>query len=132
MVLIKLTDESNVLPPSAHHIVCDAQSSNVFLTELKAFYDSYLSGRDVALPPLAVQYADYAAWQRRSLAGENLARLRDYWRVRLAALPTVELRSDRPRSPVQSFRGAREAMRLVLRPWINSARSRKRSTRPCS
>ena len=66
-----------------------------------------MTGRESPLPELPVQYADYAVWQREQLAGEVLDRQLAYWRERLAGAPELlELPTDRPRPPVQTYRGA--------------------------
>jgi amino acid adenylation domain-containing protein len=83
-----------------HHIVSDAWSNAVLLGEVAALYAAQ------PLPVLPIQYADFAVWQRQWLSGEALERQLAYWRGRLAGAPTMELPTDRPRPPVQSFRGA--------------------------
>ncbi|HEX9670007.1 MAG TPA: amino acid adenylation domain-containing protein, partial [Thermoanaerobaculia bacterium] len=90
-----------------HHIVSDGWSMGVLLRELSALYQAFAAGRPSPLTPLAIQYADFAAWQRGWLAGEPLARQLAYWREQLAGLPELlELPLDRPRPAVQTFRGA--------------------------
>lgn len=104
--LVQLADADFLLLLTMHHIVSDAWSMTVLLRELGLLYDAFASGRTAHLPDLPIQYADYAAWQRRHLSGENLARHLAYWRTRLAGAPPVlELPADRPRPPVQSLRG---------------------------
>ncbi|HEV2146962.1 MAG TPA: amino acid adenylation domain-containing protein, partial [Longimicrobiaceae bacterium] len=71
-----------------------------------------VSGAPPALPPLRLQYADYAAWQRRRLAGERLAEELAWWRERLAGCPPLELPTDHPRPRALSGRGARHAFTL--------------------
>jgi amino acid adenylation domain-containing protein len=89
-----------------HHIVTDGWSTGVLVRELSALYGGFTGGAPVSLPELAIQYADYAVWQRRWLAGEVLAGQMAYWRRQLAGQPVVELPTDRPRPAVESFRGA--------------------------
>jgi amino acid adenylation domain-containing protein len=105
--LIALEDEAHVLLLTMHHIVSDAWSTAVLLRELVAFYEAAINQRSAALTPLAVQYADYAAWQRHWLQGETLEQQLAYWRQHLADAPAVlNLPTDRPRPPVQTFNGA--------------------------
>ncbi|HEU0053338.1 MAG TPA: amino acid adenylation domain-containing protein, partial [Longimicrobium sp.] len=105
--LLRLGEEEHVLLLSMHHIVSDGWSMGVVLRELSALYAAYLAGRESPLPGLPVQYADYAVWQREQLAGEVLDRQLAYWRERLAGAPELlELPTDRPRPPVQTYRGA--------------------------
>ncbi|MFC5891186.1 condensation domain-containing protein, partial [Kitasatospora aburaviensis] len=82
--------DEHLLVLALHHIVSDGWSLGVLVRELGALYE----GR--ALPDLPIQYADFADWQRRELAGATLERGLDYWRKRLAALPALELPTDRP------------------------------------
>ncbi|HEU4562741.1 MAG TPA: amino acid adenylation domain-containing protein, partial [Longimicrobium sp.] len=111
--LLRLGEEGSVLLLSMHHIVSDGWSMEVFFRELSALYAAYREGRESPLPELAVQYADYAAWQREHLRGEVLERQLSYWRERLAGAPElVELPTDHPRPAVQTFRGASEAIEL--------------------
>jgi amino acid adenylation domain-containing protein len=92
---------------STHHIVSDGWSMGVFVRELGALYEAYARGADSPLPELAVQYADYATWQREWLRGEVLERQVGYWKRQLeGAPPVLELPTDRPRPATQSFRGA--------------------------
>jgi non-ribosomal peptide synthase protein (TIGR01720 family) len=91
-----------------HHIISDAWSIAVFTRELATLYEAATTGRQCELPPLPLQYADFARWQREWLQGENLERELDFWKRQLeGAPPVLELPADRPRSEVQTFRGAR-------------------------
>jgi amino acid adenylation domain-containing protein/non-ribosomal peptide synthase protein (TIGR01720 family) len=111
--LFKTAAHRHLLALSLHHIIADAWSMGVLLSELARVYEGERSGTVTALDPLAVQYVDYAAWQRRQLTGDRLNRLVAYWRKRLAGAPDLlELPTDRPRPATQSFRGGME--RFVL------------------
>ncbi|HEU4886043.1 MAG TPA: amino acid adenylation domain-containing protein, partial [Longimicrobium sp.] len=105
--LLRLGAEDHVLLLTMHHIVSDGWSMGVLFRELSALYEAYREGRESPLPELAVQYADYAVWQREQLAGEALDRQLAYWRERLSDAPALlELPTDRPRPEVQTYRGA--------------------------
>jgi amino acid adenylation domain-containing protein len=105
--LLRVADEEHVLAMVMHHVVSDAWSTGIFFGELGEAYRARLAGRDPALPPLPVQYADFAVWQREWLQGEVLERQLGWWRERLRGAPAVlELPTDRPRPPVQRFHGA--------------------------
>ncbi|MCP4661757.1 MAG: non-ribosomal peptide synthetase, partial [bacterium] len=96
-----------------HHIVSDGWSMGIFTRELRTLYRAFAAGRPSPLKPLALQYADFAHWQRRWLRGEVLASQLDYWSEQLAGAPTVlELPCDRPRPAVESFRGAHLGLAL--------------------
>jgi amino acid adenylation domain-containing protein/non-ribosomal peptide synthase protein (TIGR01720 family) len=86
---------------TVHHIVSDGWSGDLVSAELAALYDAFSRGAPSPLPEPALQYADYAAWQRAWLHGPALERQTAYWRDRLAgAPPLLELPTDRPRPPV--------------------------------
>ncbi len=108
--LLRLAEDEHVLVLGLHHIVSDGWSMEVLIAETAALYGAFAAGRPSPLPELPVQYADYADWQRRWLAGEVLAAHLTYWRGALAgAPPLLDLPTDRPRPPMQTFRGARRA-----------------------
>ncbi|MBA2675550.1 non-ribosomal peptide synthetase, partial [Ramlibacter sp.] len=105
--LLVLGDEEHVLLVTMHHIVSDGWSMGVLTQELSALYGAFVEGRDDPLDPLPIQYADYAAWQRRWLDGEVLQRQSDYWKQRLSGAPALlELPTDRTRPAQQDYRGA--------------------------
>ena len=107
--LVRLGPVDHVLLIVTHHIASDGWSNGVFFRELGALYDTLSTGRPAPLPPLAVQYGDFAVWQRRRLAGGELDRQLAYWRRQLAGLPAeVTLPTDRPRPVAPTHRGARE------------------------
>ncbi|WP_448042759.1 amino acid adenylation domain-containing protein [Bradyrhizobium liaoningense] len=105
--LIRTEEREYLFLLTQHHIVSDGWSIGVLVRELGALYQAFAAGKDETLPPLAIQYPDYAAWQRQWLSGERLQRQVDYWRETLAEAPAaLELPTDRPRPPVRSFAGA--------------------------
>jgi amino acid adenylation domain-containing protein len=111
--LLRLGAEDHVLLLSMHHIVSDGWSMGVLFRELSALYAAYRDGGESPLPELAVQYADYAVWQREQLEGEALDRQLAYWRERLAGAPELlELPTDHPRPAVQTSSGAHERIEL--------------------
>ncbi len=109
--LVRLAEEEYHFWLLMHHIVSDGWSIGVLLKELSVAYEAFAAGRRPELPKLPIQYADFALWQRawlqdETLQGETFARQMKYWKERLANAPTLELPTDRPRPPVQSYRGA--------------------------
>ncbi|HYU31756.1 MAG TPA: amino acid adenylation domain-containing protein, partial [Thermoanaerobaculia bacterium] len=105
--LLRLGGEGHVLLVNLHHTVADGWSMDVLASDLSAL------AAGEALSPLPVQYADFAVWHRRRLAGPTLDRLLAGWRERLAGAPAaLELPTDRPRPAAQSYRGAVETLRL--------------------
>jgi len=112
-MLLRIAGDDHLLAVTAHHIVYDVWSRELLVRELGTLYEAFWQGRPSPLPALPVQYADFAHWQRRYLQGEVLARQTAYWRERLEGLGGgTELPADRPRPPVQSFRGSRELAEL--------------------
>ncbi len=105
--LILAGGEDAVVLLAMHHIASDGWSLRVLVREVAALYAAFREGRPSPLPELPVQYADYAAWQRRWLTGEVLAERLSFWRQRLGGtLPVLDLRTDRPRGKVPTYRGA--------------------------
>ncbi|HVG43810.1 MAG TPA: amino acid adenylation domain-containing protein, partial [Longimicrobium sp.] len=106
-LLVRLSADVHLLALNLHHSMGDGWSLGILFRELSGAYAALARGEEPALPPVPLQYADFAAWQREHLVGERLDRELAYWRGRLeGAPPLLELPSDRPRPPRQSFRGA--------------------------
>ncbi|QPB24417.1 amino acid adenylation domain-containing protein (plasmid) [Rhizobium sp. 007] len=105
--LIRLAEDEHVFLLTQHHIVSDGWSMGVLVRELSQLYRAFEAGEDDPLPPLAIQYPDYAAWQRQWLSGERLQSQAQYWRNALANAPArLALPTDRARPAQQSFAGA--------------------------
>ncbi|MFN5524632.1 condensation domain-containing protein, partial [Bradyrhizobium sp.] len=118
--LVRLDVDEHVLLLTMHHIVSDGWSMGVLTRELGALYRAFAHGEADPLPPLAIQYGDYAVWQRRWLSGEGLARQGAYWKEALAGAPELlELPWDRPRPPEQNYAGAMVPVRLDA--WLTGA-----------
>jgi len=108
VTLLQLGDAEHLLLLVMHHIVSDGWSiGRVLFHELNLLYDAFSKGQASPLPELPIQYADFALWQRQYLQGETLNKELSYWKQQLDGAPTLlQLPTDRPRSPVQTFRGA--------------------------
>ena len=132
--LLALAAGEHVALVTLHHIASDGWSMGVLCGELAALYAAFRRGAASPLPELAIQYADYAAWQRRWLTGERLEAELAYWRAQLAgAPPALELPTDHPRPAVPSQRGAEHALRLRRGDCSRgSGSSRGGRGRPCS
>ncbi|MDZ7269339.1 MAG: amino acid adenylation domain-containing protein [candidate division KSB1 bacterium] len=111
--LYRLAADEHVVFVCMHHIISDGWSRNVFVNEMAALYRAFSSGSTAALPELPIQYVDFAQWQRNWLQGEVLDRQLAYWKKQLAGLGTLQLPLDRPRPPVQTYRGARMPFHLT-------------------
>ncbi|WP_147451540.1 non-ribosomal peptide synthetase, partial [Corallococcus llansteffanensis] len=113
--LLKLASDEHVLLVNMHHAISDGWSIGVLIREVSAAYGALASGQSPSLPPLPLQYTDYAVWQRAWLQGAVLEQQLDYWRRQLGDAPVaLDLPTDRPRPPVQTFRGTNAPVRLPL------------------
>ncbi len=111
--LVRAGEGDALLLLTVHHIASDGWSMGVLAREMVALYEAFAEGREAALPPLPVQYADFAAWQRAWLAGGALETQLGWWRERLAPLaPEAEIPTDRPRPEIQTFSGAHHSTAL--------------------
>jgi amino acid adenylation domain-containing protein len=105
-VLVRVSPGDHVLLSAMHHIVSDGWSLGIFGRELGLVYSALAAGRPDPLPPLPIQYGDFALWQRRTVQGPVLEAQLDFWRQRLAGLePALELPADRPRPALRSPAG---------------------------
>ena len=90
-----------------HHIVSDGWSIAVLFNELSVLYRAFVRGESDPLPELAVQYPDYAVWQRHWMQGEVLKQQAEYWKTTLAGAPALlELPADHVRPADQEYAGA--------------------------
>ena len=104
--LLRFDASDHLLLLTMHHIISDGWSTGVLIREVAALYEAFSQGRVSPLPELAVQYADFAVWQRAWLTGETLDEQVDYWRKQLdGAPPILELPTDFPRPAVKTFNG---------------------------
>ncbi|WP_085694735.1 MULTISPECIES: non-ribosomal peptide synthetase [unclassified Pseudomonas] len=104
--LLQLGEQRHVLLFTLHHIISDGWSIAVLSREVMALYQDFAQGQPASLPPLEIQYADYAAWQRQWQAPRVFAAQADYWRKQLAHAPaSLDLPTDRPRPAIQTYRG---------------------------
>jgi amino acid adenylation domain-containing protein/non-ribosomal peptide synthase protein (TIGR01720 family)/FkbM family methyltransferase len=111
--LVKLSGSEHVLLLTLHHIICDGWSMGVLVREVAALYQAYVRGERSPLEELAVQYGDYAIWQREWLEGEALERQLSYWREQLAGAPAeLQLPRDRARTAVSTHGGGSQELRL--------------------
>jgi amino acid adenylation domain-containing protein/thioester reductase-like protein len=91
----------------AHHIIIDGLSVDVLFREMSTIYSAKVQDQAFDLPPVDVQYAHFAEWQKEQIDTPQFRRMEDYWLNRLAKpLPVLELPTDMPRPLVQSHEGA--------------------------
>ncbi|WP_278973153.1 non-ribosomal peptide synthetase, partial [Planktothrix agardhii] len=111
--LWQVKTEEYVLLLAIHHIAADGWSLGVLIDELSAYYRSFSTGTKADLPTLPIQYADFAVWQRQWLTNEVLERQLSYWKQQLKGIPLLhQLKGDRPRPAIQTFRGGTEKLQL--------------------
>jgi amino acid adenylation domain-containing protein len=103
--------EKYVLVVTMHHMISDGWSIGVFVREFAELYRAYVAGGEPSLPPLAFQYVDFAAWQRKWLESGELARQLPYWKKQLAGAPPIlGFPADHRRPQTELFRGCRSKM----------------------
>jgi amino acid adenylation domain-containing protein len=113
--LLRLEPRLHCLVLAAHHIATDGWSQDVFIRDMAILYQSFLSGQPAPLPPLNLQYTDYAAAEQQFQNKEKEARQLAYWKEKLkGAPPVLELPTDRPRPRIRSFRGERHVFQIDL------------------
>ncbi len=111
--LLQLREQEHAVVLALHHIIFDAWSMGVLVSELSALYEAFRSGAPSPLPELSVQYTDFAFWQREWLQGEVLEKQLSYWRQQLDGAPAMlKLPLARPRPAKQSDRGASHSILL--------------------
>jgi amino acid adenylation domain-containing protein/non-ribosomal peptide synthase protein (TIGR01720 family) len=111
--LLRLAGEEHIALVTLHHIISDGWSTGVFIREVAALYEAYSAGKESPLAEMEVQYADYAVWQREWLSGAVLEEQLGYWREQLGGeLAVLDLPTDRPRPPVQGYRGMHQTLAL--------------------
>ena len=113
VTLLHLDEKSHILVLIIHHIISDGWSMGVLIRELSSLYQAFCKRTPNPLSPLSIQYADFAHWQRDWLQGEVLSKQVNYWKGQLKDAPQLlELPTDYPRPPVQTFQGRREYFQL--------------------
>ena len=103
--LVKIGPAEHVAIVNIHHVIADGWSIGVLVRDMAALYDAHSHGEASRLPALAIQYADYAAWQRGWLTGAALQRQLDFWTEQLAGLPNLEIPTDFPRPAIRQGQG---------------------------
>ncbi|MFN8596436.1 MAG: amino acid adenylation domain-containing protein [Anaerolineae bacterium] len=111
--LIRLAPDDHLLLFAIHHIIFDGWSTSVLIRETAVLYDAFTHDRSLPLPDLAIQYADFAHWQRHWLQGDVLEQQLAYWKQHLGGeLPVLNIPTDRPRPALQTNHGAQVAFTL--------------------
>lgn len=111
--LCKLAKDRHVLWMNMYHIISDYWSWQVLIRDFAALYHAFHQGKTPSLPPLTVQYKDYASWQNDRLERGELAEAESYWLEQFSGeLPVLDLPTDHPRPPIQTFTAAKATVAL--------------------
>lgn len=105
--LLRLQPVEHVLLITMHHIVSDGWSIAVLIREINALYETLVKGHEPNLPPLPIQYIDFAEWQRDWLDDGVMAKQMVYWRSQLPDVPVLALPTDYQRPALLTTNGAR-------------------------
>ena len=107
--LLHLQTEQSILILTLHHLVGDGWSIKILVQELSIIYQAFSAGKSSQLPQLPLQYTDFVYWQRNWLQGEVIDKHLAYWKQQLGGnLPVLQLPTDLPRPPIQTFRGKQQ------------------------
>ncbi|TGE12424.1 non-ribosomal peptide synthetase, partial [Hymenobacter elongatus] len=105
--VVRTAADRYVVYYNAHHIICDGWSMEVFIGNTMSCYGAYLNAQENPLPPLAIQYRDYAAWLDKKMTGDSFEESRSYWLDKFSGeLPVLNLPSDKKRPMVKTYNGA--------------------------
>jgi amino acid adenylation domain-containing protein len=129
--VIRLADDEHILMLNMHHVCTDGYSRGSLYRDLTAFYEALADDRVASLPPLSIQYADYAVWQRRWLDGGIADAQLEYWKRRLDRAPSrLDLPTDFPRPPIRAYVGENMSVMLDMatREALRGAARRNGST----
>ncbi len=116
--VVRLSEAEHVLVIVMHHIASDGWSRSILVNELVSLYKQAQAGQEPVLPPLPVQYADYALWQRSYLSGSVLEGKLAYWVNRLKHVEPLNLPLDFARPALQSTRG--DVIEYALSPQLSA------------
>ncbi|WP_298510510.1 non-ribosomal peptide synthetase [uncultured Kordia sp.] len=107
VVLMQLTDTKHVFVLTLHHIISDGWSLSILTEEFLTIYNDLKNNKETLLPPLRIQYKDYAFWHNRQLEGEQMKQSKEYLQEMFKGeLPVLELPTDYHRPKVQTYKGS--------------------------
>ena len=109
--LLRLSEDDHIAVLTMHHIISDAWSIDVFISELASLYETFTTGQSSALPALLLQYGDYAYWQMQRSQETLFNTQLDYWKKQLQGVTAIpKLTTDWPRPALQTFNGAQRQL----------------------
>jgi len=113
VVLFKRSEEETIALIAVHHIITDFWSVTLLASEVMTFYAAEKRNKPPTLPPLQTTYTDFAHWRNDMLSSADGERHLEYWRDQLSGeLPILNLPADRPRKPIQTFRGETQHLHI--------------------
>jgi amino acid adenylation domain-containing protein len=127
--LLRLAEELHLLVVIMHHIICDGWSLGILTREFGEIYQAFSAEQEPVLPPLEVQYGDFAVWQREWMQGEVLEQQMGFWKKQLSGAAALDLPRDYPRPPIMSHRGG--SLEFVLSKDL-TARLKQVSRQECA
>ncbi|MFZ2538549.1 MAG: amino acid adenylation domain-containing protein, partial [Oscillospiraceae bacterium] len=104
--LLQTAEDEHILIIVLHHIAGDAWSVGILFHEFMTLYSNYITGEEVQLSNLPIQYSDYSYWQKNTLSQEAFAHQLQYWKeIFIKEIPPLELPTDRPRPAIKTIHG---------------------------
>ena len=114
--VVRMKGDEHILLSTMHHVITDGWSFGIFHRELSSLYEAFVNNRTTPFPPLSIQYADYAVWQREWFEGDVYQTQLAYWKRQFSSMPpALELPADHPRPSMlahRAFRGNQHTMSL--------------------
>ncbi len=115
VTLLHLNLSENILLLTMHHIITDAWSVDILAQEIAVLYEALSQGKSSPLRDLAIQYTDFAIWQRKCFENSQFQHQLEYWKEHLQSAPELlELPTDFPRPAIQSGKGKRYSFELSV------------------
>ncbi len=97
---------NSVLILNLHHIICDGWSMSIIYQELFDLYQSFLQKKNHSLPPLPIQFQDFAEWETNQLSADSYQESRAFWLNKFSGeIPVLNLPTDRPRPSHKTNKG---------------------------
>ena len=104
--IINLGPQSTLVNLTIHHIASDGWSKNILQQEINSIYNAFIKGEEHNLPPLPINYENFAVWQQEWLTSAEASSQLDYWKLQLESAPELhKLPLDKPRPKIQTFNG---------------------------
>jgi tyrocidine synthetase III len=106
--VVWLQEDKWLLTYNIHHIVNDGWSQGIIINEVMTLYNAFIQNQPNPLTELKIQYKDYSSWHNQLFPENDASKIQEYWLTKFADKPNgIELPTDYPRKPVQTFNGGR-------------------------